>query len=469
MKHASRCSCRHLAMCTLAVVAAVAVTGVQAQLTDVPNLTPPQRESARASQAVYDALRGQGEQDALPERQQRLFRAIEELVHTANEQQETGGPTNRSLQLDEEGLAEALEWVANEEAGAGSGIAINAAYSQFANVVRRLGMLQAGGPGFARTPQDIGNEESVALARFGAPRGGGASADLAGRWSGFVNLSFGQSKRDPTDRENAYDADQYGLTAGLDYRVSDALVTGATVSFSRAELDFDASRSIVGGGMKSNAYALSGYALFDRDAYYVNAIVTLGYMDLDLTRLITYPSNNPNVPDTDQTARSSTSGTQLLLGLGGGYNIDLQPLTISPFARLDVLRIDMDGYREGNAGPFNLRVDKQRIESTRSSLGVEGSYPVAVPFGVLIPQLGAAWHHEFQTDRMEVESRFVDDPGSVTFVAAGDRPDRNFYSLTASLTAILPHGIQTFAQAETVLGLRHTSAYALTAGVRAEF
>lgn len=439
----------------------------QGQLTAIPDLTPPQAESARASQAIYNTLRAEGEQDALPAGQQALFRRLEELVHTANEQQAIPGePTDRSLRVDEAELAEALDWVANEEAGSGSGLTVNAAHAQFSHVVQRLAMLQA-----QETVVAHAGEHGDTVA-FGAsePFGGGAAGDrLAGPWGGFVLLSYGRVERDPTDRENAYDADQFGITAGVDYRVSDSLVAGVSLGYRRAELDFDDSRSVVDGDMTGDTFAFSGYALYEEEDFYLTSILTLGRMDIDLKRGIIYRSDNPDVPDTDETAVSSTAGNYLLLGVGGGYQFDLEPMRIGPVARLDLLRVELDSYRERQAGPFNLDVSRQNVDSLRSSLGMEASYPVATGFGVLIPQFRAEWHHEFRGGRRDVESRFVDDPQETRFVASGDRPDRNFYSISAALTAILPHGWQAFAQAETLLGMRHTSAYNLTAGARLEF
>ena len=459
----------YLAKGGLLFVALLSVSPAFAQLADIPGLTPAQREAAQAGQDVYQALRPQGEQGELPARQQVLFNAVEAAVHTANELFDVEGePTARSLRYDNvDALIEVLDWVANEEVGSGSGLAQDTAYAQFAHVIGRLSMLQAGGVTYAGSPG--ATDQDGRIIAFGHGAAGGGAGDLVSRWGGFAAISYGAVKRDPTDRENAYDADRLGLTVGADYRVTDTVVLGASVGYSRADLDFDSSRSTVGGGIDSDSIAASGYGLYDDGEFYTTGIVTFGHVSVDMDRDITYPSNNPDVPSANETARSSTSGQQLLLGLGAGYQFDLQPMSVGPFARLDVMRIRMDSYRERGAAPYNLRVDSQTIKSLRSTLGVEGSYPVVMNFGALVPGFSLGWHHEFEDDRREVTSRFVADPSGTRFRAEGDRPDRNYYSLNARVTAIFAHGLQAFAEAETILGLRNASAYGFTVGGRMEF
>lgn len=455
----------------LGLVAAHLLMPARADLTAVPNLTPPELEAARAAQAIYDALREQGEQqeNGLPPDQQAMFDKLEELVHTANEQQERDEPTDRTLGVDEEGLAFALDWVANSEASSGSGVSMNAVHTQFAQAVRRIATLQAGGLGIARAPRQPSEDDGIlGIVRRDAPHGG-ASADLVTPWGAFANVSYGRIDHDRTALENEFAVDHYGVTLGVDYRVHDTSVVGAALGYARADLDFAEKGGFDGGGMDAGSYSMSLYGLHDQGDFYINGIVTLGRVDFDLTRNITYASENPAVDDTDETALSSTDGRQFLVGLATGYQFDLRPTTITPSARFDLLSVKIDGYREANAGPFNLEVDSQTIRSARSTLGVDATRPVPTGFGVLIPRLSLEWHHEFRDPNPEVGSRFVADPAGTTFVSPGDDTDSDFFTLSGSVTAVVPRGVQAFAEVQTVLGLRDTSAYNLTAGVRSEF
>ncbi|MBA1147438.1 autotransporter outer membrane beta-barrel domain-containing protein [Ectothiorhodospiraceae bacterium WFHF3C12] len=444
-----------------------------ADLQDLPGLTDPQREAAIASMTVYTALRPEGEEGVLPPEQQVLFDRIEELVHTANELLETPNePTDRSLQLDAEGLAESLQWVSTEETAAQGRLAKDTATSQFSNVARRLGELRLGGGGLqlGRLEGDA-RPAGFALSSGDGRIGGGASADeyAFSRWGAFLNGVYGVSRRDPTDREDAYDADNFGLSAGVDYRLSDALVLGGGVGWSRAEIDFDGSRSTVDGGVDADGYSLSLYGLYDVGWYYVNGIVTYGALDYDLTRRITYPSNNPAVAPVNETARADTDGRQSLIGLSIGAQHEVGAASAGGFLRLDFVDIRVDGYRERNAGPFNLEVDDQQVQSLRSSLGVEGAYRYGTDFGVLLPSVRTAWVHEFRDDSRNVDVGFAADPTGAVFATTTDKPDRDFFTVAGSLAMVLPRGVQAFVDVETVLGLRDTDSTQFVGGVRMEF
>ena len=447
----------------------------KASLNEIPDLRPPEREAARVSQAIYEELREMGEERALPEDQQALFDKLEELVHTANEllmeeEDQRFGPTDRSLQIDMDGLRLALDWVSNSEASSGSGVTMGAAHVQFPQAARRMAALQASGAGIARAGrQPSGDDDVLSLVRRDASLGGGASADLVTPWGFFVNVDYSLVDHDRTAQENAFEIDHYGLTLGLDYRWTDATVIGGSVGFARADLDFAEKGGFDGGGMDVDGYNVSAYLIHDVGDFYFNGMVTLGWMDFDLTRNITYESNNPNVPDTNNTAVSSTDGNHYLISLGTGYQYDMRPTTFTPFARFDVLRAEIDGYRESDGGPFNLEVDSQTIRSARSTLGFDVTRPISTGFGVLIPRTSAEWHHEFRDTNPEVGSRFVADPTGTTFFSPGDDTDRNFASLSGSLSVILPRGIQAFAEARTIFGLSNTSVYSFTAGLRGEF
>ncbi len=440
-------------------------------LPDTPGLTEAQLEAARTAQAIYNRLRDDGEAGLLPADQQALFDEMEELVHTANDQQGiVGEPTDRSLQLDLEGLADALQWVANEEVGAQGSMATDSAFGQMANIAARLGALRLGGGGFRLAGRE--RERTVhSLASAGhPPRGGAAGADdLLNRWGVFVNGSYGVAERDPSGREDAFEAKQYSVTAGVDYRFPMGLVLGAAAGITGADVEFDSAQSVVDGDIQADAYSGSLFGLYYLGDFHVSGIFTYGLIDYEMVRRITYPSNNPLVPPTNETALSDTEGRQILLGLTAGYEWSWRGLTLGPLARLDYLDASIDGYTERNANAFNLEVSDQDIESLVSALGFELSYAVSTPVGVLLPQVRLEWNHEFQDDAREVTAQFAADPFNTDLVALTDEPDRNFYSYAIGLSATLPLGIQGFVNYEGVIGRDEVDSRQITAGGRWEF
>ncbi len=440
-------------------------------LPNTPGLTEAQLQAALTAQAIYNQLRDDGEAGILPSDQQALFDEVEELVHTANDQQGiVGEPTDRSLQLDLEGLADALQWVANEEVGAQGSMATDSAFGQMANIAARLGALRLGGGGFRLAARDRDRTVHSLASAGSPPRGGGASADqLLNRWGVFVNGSYGVAERDPSGREDAFDAKQYSVTAGVDYRFPMGLVLGAAAGITGADVEFDGSQSVVDGDIQADAYSGSLFGLYYLGDFHVSGIFTYGRIDYELTRRITYPSNNPLVPPTSETALADTEGSQILLGLTAGYEWSWQGLTVGPLARLDYLDASIDGYTERNANAFNLEVSDQDIESLVSGLGFELSYAVSTPVGVVLPQARFEWNHEFQDDARRVTAQFVADPTNTNLVALTDEPDRNFYSYALGVSATLPLGIQGFVNYEGVIGRDEVDSRQITAGGRWEF
>ncbi|MEX0731320.1 MAG: autotransporter outer membrane beta-barrel domain-containing protein [Aquisalimonadaceae bacterium] len=437
-------------------------------ITDLPGLTDTERQVAIAVQRIYEALIDRSGE--LPPGQEAMFGKLEELAHTANDLLDSGN-NSRSLQLTAGGLLEALNWVANEETAAKGGLATETAQGQFGNVAARLGQLRGGAGGLllGRLEHDA-YPAAVGLINHGGAVGGGASSDgLVSPVGAFVNGYYGIGQRDPTDRENAYDADYYGLTGGVDLRLTDRLVVGAATGVSRAEAEFDRSKSVADGGAEANVVTASLYGLYDVDRYYLNGIFTVGAVDYRLTRRIDYPSNNPSVDPSDETARASPTGRQMLMGLTGGYQWRFGATNVGGFGRLDYLRVQIDDYRETGAGPFNLRVGEQRIESLRSTLGVEANRVFDMDFGILQPGLRVEWHHEFENNSRDVDMGFVSDPTNTRFTAPTDSPDRDFFTVAASAAAVFPGGLQSFAEIATIIGLEDVSSTQITVGIRGEF
>ena len=251
--------------------------------------TPLEQSAARANQRVFDDFSARlASNGTLNPSELAVFETTRELVHTANELQGTG-PTEFSLGLDQENLGFALRWTAAEEMAAQESLTGETASGQVSNLAGRLSALRFGASGFSVVASGF-NATDTLYANNWAPRGGGASADAQGdsfsRLGGFINASFGYGNKDATDAENAFDFDNTEFTFGLDYRLKRYLVVGGAIGVTNSEIDFDSAKSIVDGGIKTDALFLAAYGLFSNDRFYLDGSITLQSADFDITRRI---------------------------------------------------------------------------------------------------------------------------------------------------------------------------------------
>jgi outer membrane autotransporter protein len=436
----------------------------QADLTNVPGMTPVQAPTAEAIMTFCPPLnqldRSLTEQEAL------LARSCTKMVHTAISQQ-TGSSLPLDIGLSVSGMRELLQAVAAEEMNAQSrprtvttGAPINA---------RLLALRRsAGGGALAGSTWDI-NGQTFALSDLlpAGSRGGGASADaaLGGPWSVFVNGHYNWGKRDASLLENAFKFDDYGFVAGADYRFSETTVAGAALNYSRTKADFR--RGL--GDVKSRDLGISAYASYTRDNLYVDGFVGFSRIDFDTARRI-FAASTTGVEGFDTTAKGSTDADQITASIGTGYDWTRDDLTVTPFARLNYLHLKVDGFREKEpVHALGLDVRSRSVTSLQSALGAQIAKAISLESGVITPYVGVEWNHEFRNKSRNIVAKYTHDPFNTFFAIPTEKPDRNYYTVRAGVTSVYPSGVSAFANVDTVVGLRDTRSTSVTVGVRVEF
>jgi outer membrane lipase/esterase len=341
---------------------------------------------------------------------------------------------------------------------------------QLRTIGARLSALRLGATGISLNGVPLGGERVASAAGVEnlGRGGGGASADRDpfGRLGLFINGVGGFGNKDATSREAGYDFHTAGVTAGADYRFTDALVAGLAVSYLRSDASLDLSL----GDVDSNSYGLGLYGTYYVGAFYVDLLGGFTRNDYDTTRRIVYgPAPGFTGASVDRTATGDTHGWQYTFNGGAGYDFHRGPLTVTPYARVEYLHLDIDGFTEGGADGLDLKVQKQTVESLLAILGGRTGYAISVPFGVLVPQLHGEWRHEILNDKRSITAQFANDPFGVPFLIATDDPDRDYFAVGAGLSAQFGRGVSAFLDFETILGLRDVTSYNFAAGVRIAF
>jgi outer membrane lipase/esterase len=432
----------------------------QSDLGALSGLTESQAITARGIQEVWARLFGLREQ--LDEAQKDMFDRCRELVQTSNFLQGVG-PTEFRVEKIEtaEELASAIQEVSQVKLISLKTGAIESASGQFTNIAARLRAIRLGVTGITLagfTPPPYSTAEHTASSTL--PQGGGASADgeQFSRLGGFVNGSFVTGDRDETDREEAFDFDSGGLTAGVDYRFSNNLVAGLAIGYASTDVDLEDS----GGNSEIDTYSIFSYTTYYIDDFYVDAVASFAWNDYGNTRRILYPN-------VTRTATSETDGRQYAIGLGMGYDSMFSNWRISPLTRLQYVNVDLDEFEETNSFGLDLAIGDQRIESLLSTLGATASYAVSTQVGVFSPQLRMEWQHEFLNDSRNVKAIYTNDPNQIPWSIPTDDPDRDYFTLGVGAASTFKRGISAFIDYQTIVGLDVTTAHLVNAGVRMEF
>ncbi|MBB5752874.1 IPT/TIG domain-containing protein [Prosthecomicrobium pneumaticum] len=211
----------------------------------------------------------------------------------------------------------------------------------------------------------------AAIARPAADRG-----PLAVWSGGFIDFSR---------RDGGIDLDStaVGVSGGVDYRFSPALVAGFGFGYGR-------DRSDVGdNGTETLVDAYSG-ALYGSykpiDGLFLDGLLGGSWIDLDSSRYVTVDGS---------TADGSRSGTQLFGSLTAAYEFRDDAWLISPYARAGFSRAWLDGFSETGGGVYGLTYGDQTVDSLSGALGARLRYVFDTEWGSIAPEVRAEYSHDF--------------------------------------------------------------------------
>ncbi|PWT92014.1 MAG: hypothetical protein C5B54_04225, partial [Acidobacteria bacterium] len=302
----------------------------------------------------------------------------------------------------------------------------------------------------------------------------------------FVNGTLTIGDKDATSREAGFDFTSLGATFGADYRFTDNFILGIALSYMSTSADFDKFNILhnpAGGGVDARSFSVSLYGTYYvLEKFYVDGILGFGWNDYDIDRKIIYsiPATDrvgrpiPGITTVNQTAHGSPNGHQFSFSVGAGYDFNMGGFTFGPLARIEYIKLNIDGYREkinntGNGFGLALVFDDQDVDSLLSVLGGQASYAISTGIGVLLPQVRFEWRHEFKNDSRIIRARFVSDPTRTPLNLATDAPDRNYFAIGIGTSMTFRGGASAFVYYEPVLGLAHVAAHNVVLGARWEF
>ena len=350
---------------------------------------------------------------------------------------------------------------------------------QIGNITARLSAIRAGlaGPGLSVAGLNVLNggrvlalDDSKDLQIVPAQFGDDGFLSRLGIFA-TGNITFGD--KDSTGELEGFDFDTEGLTIGADYRLTDSLVLGAAVGYSRFNAEFDESiDSPNGQELDSDAVQFSLFGSFyPTDQLFVDAIASVGWHFYDSERQILAP---PPVLGDPGLVRSSAKGDFDAIHYGVaanvGYTIQLLGANVTPIARLEYLRAEIDGFTEDSPAAIELEFDDSDAESLPLNVGIEADYPISTQFGIIAPNVRAEYVHDFLDNDDGVLVRYAADTTQLSeFEVSTENKDQDYGILGAGLATTFPAGWAAFVDYHTFVGLTNFTIHAVNVGFRKEF
>ncbi|WP_293268166.1 autotransporter domain-containing protein [Neptunomonas sp.] len=351
--------------------------------------------------------------------------------------------------------------------------------TQTSNINSRISALRNGAFGISLTGLNLQTEDqNMPIGQLAQTplrmKGGGASADdsiLFGQKLGaFITGTISTGEKEESSLESGLDFDTYGITAGVDYRISDQFFLGIALGYMNTDTNFNNSKT----ELDTRGYSLSTYgSYYTTRGYYVDFSATYGKNNFDQKRHISYQLDNTVNVNQVFTADYSGDVYSLVLGLGRDYNKGAW--SFSPKVDLEYTRANANQITEQSSAPTALGSGwGTQIESTDQKwltlqVGGKVSYAQSTSWGVLIPYAELGLLHEFKQDSQTISGSFSGDFASNQLQITTDNPDRNYMTLSIGTSVQLKHGASGFVSYSTLLSNNVWSENTIRLGMRAEF
>lgn len=346
------------------------------------------------------------------------------------------------------------------------------ANTQYASVMDRLIALRGGARGLSLAGLNIVVDgELVPLAELQdfakMLLGGGASSDADSwgeNWGLWMRGNYSFGHKDEDSLSPSFDAAQYALLAGLDYRFSSNTVVGAALAYGNSSVEFDPSDA---GGLDTESWAISLYgSWYAARNFFIDGIVNIADSSYDAQRNITYVDGFGLVT---ADATGQTGGLTTSAGVSGGYDFLIGGLTLSPTFGVFYIDAQIDELTERGAGGLNLIYDEQQFKSLTANLGLRATFAWNLSWGVLLPHLRADYVREFEDDVDVFGIRFASDPNAAStppILVETENPDTSYWRFAAGFSAQFKYGVSGYVEYQRLESFQFISFQDVSLGLR---
>ncbi len=233
-------------------------------------------------------------------------------------------------------------------------------------------------------------------AKGGMAKGGMAETttfSAAPKWEAWGQFYYSDDNKDGQTRnvlgqrilvQADTDTEIAGASIGGEYRWGKGFTAGLAVSAADANVSaHDVGRSDI------DSVALIPYLSYYRPTVFANA-------DFYADALYAYSWNDYSSRRIGG-LKGSTDGNSNQIEVNAGLNFRAAKVVHGPFAQFRWLDGEIEEYTERGTG--GLSYDDADYKSVATQLGYQASFPIRVGAGTLVPQVSAAWEHEFEADQ----------------------------------------------------------------------
>ena len=244
----------------------------------------------------------------------------------------------------------------------------------------------------------------------------------------------GTTKQDDKDGAKGYDANNYGMSFGVDTDelVQDATV-GAAFTYAMGTVDSNASSNA---STDINTYigTLYGSKTYD-NGLFANAQASVGAGAYESERTVVGVGK----------AKGEFDGLQASLKGEVGKDFAMDALTLTPMAGLQYNYLDLDKYTETGAGGANLTVKSKSMSTVDASVGGKATYTLPLDNGgTLKPNVHANYVYRMGDDTLATTSNFTG--GGASFATTGVKSDRSSVNLGTGLLLTTASGVDLSAE-----------------------
>lgn len=374
----------------------------------------------------------------------------------------------------------ALDELFSDVALAQGNASMLAAQSQFQNLKARIAALRSGtgGTSFGGLALNSASGSVPIASLFSALNGESNTANTTNnsgdfeRWGFFATGSIGRGEAETGSINPAFDYDINGLSAGVDYRMSDKMIVGAALGFTKQGTTLPGSD----GSVDTTGWSASAYSTFyQQNNWYADAVLTYGQNRFDLQRHINYtlPLFGGGFATVDQIANADTDGSMLSAAFTFGRDFQRGGWAIGPYGRLTYTKLDFDAYDEillsGSGSGLGLHIAERSLTSVATVIGSKFAYSHSTDWGVLMPHLQLEWEREFKDDPQTIQASFIYDLTDTPITVTGNPEDKSFFRIGLGLSMILSRGRSGFIYYEKMIGRDRLDQDTLSMGLRMEF
>ena len=337
-------------------------------------------------------------------------------------------------------------------------IAVSLANVQTSNLGRRMSDIRTGSTGFSSAGFAINGSGPSFGEGFAGVRGSeGKSGQRVfapipeNRWGVFATGVGEFTNIDSTFNASGYDLATGGFTMGVDYRIGSNFAIGLTGGYA-----YTGASAVNDGSVQVNGGKLGLYATAFGSGFYLDTAVIGGLNGYDTRRTALVG-----------TANGRTDGGELNVLVAGGYDWKKGGLSIGPTANFQYTYVGFNGFTEnGSLAP--LQYPDQHAYSARTAFGMKGSYDWKIGPIHVIPEIRAAWQHEYGTTAYPILANLASGAGN-SFTVHGPEIGRDSLLLSAGFAIQWNDRVSTYAYYDGELFRTNYLSNNVSAGFRLTF